>query len=212
LSGLCRMHQRLQGWGALSEAEVGEGLHLARQSIEEGRDDPDTLWMAGVTLWFLSGEINTAERVIARALALNPNSAHAWNASGWVSCYQNQPNQGIESLLQAMRLSPFDPLGWMFSSGLALSYLIAHRFEEAVEWADRSVLDQPRFGIGMRIKAVLCAHLDRIEEAHEWVRRALELQPGLTVATWKTTAGTAMSPEILDLYVGGLRKAGLPEE
>jgi len=63
------------------------------------------------------------------------------------------------------------------------------------------------------MKAVLCAYLDRLEEAREWLRRALELQPDLTVATWKTLAGAvAISPEVLDLYLGGLRKAGLPEE
>jgi tetratricopeptide (TPR) repeat protein len=127
--------------------------------------------------------------------------------------FQNQPNRGIESLQHAMRLSPFDPLGWMFTSGLAVSYLIARRFEEANEWADRSVVDQPRFGMALRMKAVLCAYLNRLEEAREWLRRALELQPDLTVATWKTLAGAmAISPEVLDLYLGGLRKAGLPEE
>jgi len=213
LISLCRMHQRQQGWEPISETDVAEAVRFARQSIEEGKDDPDTLWMAGITLWFLAGEINTAESVVDRALALNPNSAHAWNARGWVSSFQNQPNRGIEYLQHAMRLSPFDPLSWLFTSGLAVSYLIARRFEEANEWADRSVVDQPRFGMVLRMKAVLCAYLDRLEEAREWLRRALELQPDLTVATWKTLAGAvAISPEVLDLYLGGLRKAGLPEE
>jgi len=211
--GLCRMHQRLHGWGLISEAEVAEGVRLARLAIEEGRDDPDTLWMGGITLWYLTGEQSAAARVIDRAVALNPNSAHAWNASGWVSCFQNQPNRAIESLQQAIRLSPFDPLSWMFVGGLAFSYFTSRRFEEAIEWADRSLHEQPRARVLMRLKAVLCAHLGRTAEAREWLSRVLDLQPGLTVAAWKASvSATALSPEIIDLYVEGLRKAGLPEE
>jgi tetratricopeptide (TPR) repeat protein len=72
---------------------------------------------------FLAGEQSAAARIIDRALALNPNSAHAWNASGWVCAFQSQPNRSIESLQHAIRLSPFDPLSWMFAGGLAFSYL-----------------------------------------------------------------------------------------
>jgi hypothetical protein len=47
----------------------------------------------------------------------------------------------------------------------------------------------------------------------DWRSLMLELQPGLTVAAWKASvSATALSPEIIDLYVGGLRKAGFPEE
>jgi adenylate cyclase len=211
--GLCRMHQRLQAWGLISEAEVAEGVRLARQALEQNRDDPDTLWMAGITLWYLTGEHGAAARIIDRALALNPNSAHAWNASGWASCFQNQPNRAIGSLQHAIRLSPFDPLSWMFAGGLALSYLISRRFAEGIEWADRLLHEQPRNSLGMRLKAILCAHLGRDAEAREWLSRMLELQPGLTVAAWKASiSATAFSPEMIDLYAAGLRKAGLPEE
>jgi hypothetical protein len=44
------------------------------------------------------------------------------------------------------------------------------------------------------------------------LKRLLEIQPGLTIAGWKTIYGaTFLAPELLDVYVEGLRKAGLPE-
>src|SRR5215510_14721253 len=34
LGGVCRMRQRLQGWGALSDQDIGEACRLARQALE----------------------------------------------------------------------------------------------------------------------------------------------------------------------------------
>jgi Tetratricopeptide repeat len=210
--GWCRSFQRIQGCGLVSDAEVGEGVRLARRAIEAGKDDPDSLWMAGGTLWVMAGELSVSSNVIDRALALNPNSAHAWMARGMVSCFQNQSSRAIESLQRAMRLSPLDPLGWIFAGGIAFAHLYARRFEDAIEWVDRALLEQPRWTPGIRSRAVACALLGRTEEARDWLNRMLELQPGLTIATWKASfAAAAFSPDLLAFYVEGLRKAGLPE-
>jgi tetratricopeptide (TPR) repeat protein len=102
------------------------------------KDDPDVLWMAANTVSFFTGDHATATDAIDRALRLNPNSAYAWLASGFVSYRQNQPDRAIEAMEQAMRLSPLDPLGYIFTGGLAALHLIAGRYEQAIEWADRS--------------------------------------------------------------------------
>jgi adenylate cyclase len=69
--------RRVQGWISLEEAEVVEGVHLAKVAIDTGQNDPDALWMAGVSLWLLAGDPATAASVIDRALTLNSNSAQA---------------------------------------------------------------------------------------------------------------------------------------
>jgi tetratricopeptide (TPR) repeat protein len=208
----CRVFQRRQGWELLSDAEVVEGVCLARQSIEAGQDDPDALWMGSHVISFLGGDHASAASFIDRALLLNPNSAHAWMVRGYVCCYQNRPTPAIGAFERAMRLSPLDPLGYLFTHGLALGHLAAGRYEEAMEWADRSLREQPRISSAIRDKVILCALLDRIEEARDWVSRLLEVQPGLTIATYKEYAATYFPPEITAVRVEGLRKAGLPEE
>jgi hypothetical protein len=63
------------------------------------------------------------------------------------------------------------------------------------------------------MKVVSFAHLGQLDAAQHWLNRLLEIQPRLTIAGWKTTYGaTFLAPEPLDVYVEGLRKAGLPEE
>jgi TolB-like protein/class 3 adenylate cyclase/tetratricopeptide (TPR) repeat protein len=210
--GFCRALQRGRGWEALSEAEITEALYLARQALEIGKDDPDALWMAGDTVSILAHEHATAAGAIDRALRLNPNSAHGWMARGWVACCQNQPRPAIEALKRAVRLSPLDPLGYFFSGGLALAHLSAGEYEEALEWADPCFREYPRYLIALRIKVVCCAHLGRTEEAQSAVRQLLDLDPRSTIARFGSNTTGYYPPPIVDAFVEGFRKAGLPEE
>ncbi len=210
--GLCRVRQRMQGLGAVSEAEIAQAVLLARQAIEAGRDEPDALSMAGSTISFLAGEHSTAVSAIDRALALNPNSALAWSVRGWVLGWQNQPDSAIEAHQQAIRLSPLDPLAYSSTGGLAFAHMEAGRYEEAIEWADRTLHAQPRYIPAMRIKLVCLAYLGRTDDTNDWLKQVLAVQPELTIAAWKASfASTVFSPEILALYADGLRKAGVPE-
>ena len=62
--GFCRLVQRARGWGPLSDAEIEESLRLTRQALEEGKDDPDALWMGGWTIAALAGEHSAAANAI----------------------------------------------------------------------------------------------------------------------------------------------------
>ena len=209
--GWCRLGQRVQGWGAASDIEVADAVQLARRATETARDDADTLWRAAFTLSAFAGEHTTAATVIDRALALNPNSAHAWTARGWICCYQNQPDLAIKAFERSVRLSPLDPMGYHFTAGRALAHMIAGRYEEAMVWADRSLSELPRYAPAIRTKVVACAQLGRMGEARDLLSRMIVLQPDLTISGFKAYAAKNFPPEILNVYVEGLRKAGLPE-
>jgi adenylate cyclase len=211
--GWCRCAKAGLGWGPDSDAEIAESVRLANQVIETGRDHPDALWMAATTLSIFAGRHAAASSMIDRALTLNPNSAYAWSSRGWVTALQDQGDAAIDSLQHAIRLSPLDPLHWFFAVGMALAHLVARRFEQTIEWMDRSLREQPRLSLAFRVKAAAHAHLGRVEEARDCVRQMLELQPSFTISRWKTTYGAkAFSPETMAMYVDGMRKAGLPEE
>jgi len=108
--GWCRALQRVQGWGALSDQDIGEACRLARQALEAERDDAETIWQAARTLFYLAGEAAMAAAAFDRAVALNPNAAHAWLFRGNIHALRNQPEAAIEAIERARRLSPFDPL------------------------------------------------------------------------------------------------------
>jgi hypothetical protein len=101
--------------------------------------------------------------------------------------------------------------GRLFTCGTAVSHLIAERYEEAADWAERTLRQAPGHTITLLSKAVACAYLDRIEEARAAISEVRELRPWLTIAWFKASA-TRYLPEFRARYVDGLRKAGMPEE
>ncbi len=206
----CRLLQRTNGM--ISDEEAAEGAHFAQQAIEAGKEDPDALWMGGWGILMLGGKHSLGLRTIERALTLNPNSAYAWNFCGWARALVNRPAPAIEALQRAMRLSPYDSHRSMFYGGLALAHLVAGGHEEAAEWADRALHENPRMTAVVFFKAAACGHLGRVEEGRECVRRLEELVPGSTVGRAKRGQERFASPEVLAILVEGYRKAGLSEE
>jgi TolB-like protein/Flp pilus assembly protein TadD len=208
--GWCRVLQRAQGWGALAADDIAEACRLARQALEAARDDADTVWQAAYTLFFLTGEAEIAAAALDRALALNPNAAHAWAARGIIHALRNQPEAAIGAIERARRLSPFDPYAFNYAGIIAIAHLAARRFEQAIEWADRALHDQPRTVAAMRVKVAALAHLAHLDGARSELSRVLAIDPKLTIAGFRAY-GHFFAPEVLELYVTGLRLAGLPE-
>ena len=93
---------------------------------------------------------------------------------------------------------------------IAVAHLAARRFEQAIEWADRALHDQPRLVTAMRVKVAALAHLGQLDEARAELSRMLAIDPKLTIARFREYFHFA-APEVLELYVTGLRLAGLPE-
>jgi tetratricopeptide (TPR) repeat protein len=124
---------------------------------------------------------------------------------------QNRPGPAIEACEHAMRLSPLDPLGYLFTCGLAFGHTIAGEYEEALLWAERSLQEMPRFRAAINLKVILYVLLGRMDEARQWLGRLQETLYGLTIGRYKEFLGSILAPEIMALYVDALRKAGLPE-
>ena len=108
-------------------------------------------------------------------------------------------------------MSPFDPLAIFHASNIAVAHLAARRFEQAIEWADRALHNQPRFVSAMRVKVAALANLGRLDEARAELSRVLAIDPKLTIADFLRRYAHFLAPEVLELFVTGLRLAGLPE-
>jgi TolB-like protein/class 3 adenylate cyclase/Tfp pilus assembly protein PilF len=195
--------------GPLPQEDLDEAVRLARHAIDIGKDDPDALWMAGAALATLAGAHAVGTSAIDRALMLNPNCAQAWHHSGVVNYYANRPDAAIVGLERAMRLSPLDPHSYQFKCVLGGALMLAGRYQEAMEWVDRSLHDRPNNQPSIRAKIALTGHLGRMEEAREWISR---LNPSLTIAGVKPFLSRFLSPGALAVWEEGYRCAGLPEK
>jgi len=195
---------------ALTPEEVDEGIGMARRGIQLGRDDPDVLARCGTSLSWLGGDHAVALNAVDRATKLNPNSARIWGAFAVTHCFAGYPEPAIAAVHTAMRLSPLDPATGNFKSVLAYGLMIAERYEEAMDWTDRSLQDVPNSHFTHRLKVALSGYLGRPDRA-EWVGRLRTLNPAMTIAGFRVM-GRALSAHTMSVWEEGLRLAGLPEE
>jgi AraC-like DNA-binding protein len=170
--------------------------------------DPMVLAILGNALTLMH-DIDTAEQVVGKALAIDGGSAWAWSRSGWIDAYKGKPDSAIERLTIALELAPDDPLAFNAMVGIGCAHFGAGRYSEAARWQARALAEH---GSAAWIHRTLCpAHL--IAGAKDQARRSLdalrEKYPDLTVS--KVPEGLPPLPQdFCDRVMDALEQAGLP--
>src|SRR5690606_24035696 len=109
----------------------------------------------------------------------------------------------------ARRLSPVDPRGYFPLLGLATANFFSHRFDQTVRITRRIISEVPEHNIARRYLAAALAHTGNLPEAADAIRELLMRQPDYSLASAR---GSRFQHDwMLDLWLDGLRKAGVPE-
>ena len=169
--------------------------------------DPDTLAWAALISAFMVGDCESEIEMADRAVALNPNSFHAWNCRGQVYRVAGLPEEAVRSFERAIRMSPVDPLLHHSFAGMGYAFIELRRFDEAIVAGKKALRQNPSFSPAYRCLASAFAHLGRDAEAREAAARLLEVDPAFTISAWIARGGQSNAK----LLIEGLRKAGLPE-
>lgn len=200
--------RRGQNWD--EDGEVAEGLRLADEALRDHRDDPATLACAAHALALLGGRNVEALNTIDCALALNPNSVRALQASGWIRNYTNRHAEAIEHFERVLRINPLDPDIGHARTGLGFVLLKSGRSQEALAVGLRALQEVPNFLSAYRLVITCLVWLDRLDEARQVAARLRELAPELTVAKCRTMLPFS-TPGFSERYMDALEQAGIPE-
>nr|WP_173909539.1 hypothetical protein [Microvirga ossetica] len=172
-------------------------------------DDPIVLTVLGIALT-ISREFLAAQIVIEKALALDPNSAWAWNRSTFLHTYLDEPYTGIDHFAKALRLSPLDPTTFMTYAGIGMAHFVAGRYLEAVQWDEKALLAHPKAIFINRLLAAAYTLSDKQAEAEASVRKLLVGYPDMTVRAVR--AAFPLSAKVLERLCDGLTRAGYLSE
>jgi TolB-like protein/tetratricopeptide (TPR) repeat protein len=210
LAAWCHAWRNLSGWMTDRAQEIAEGARLAWRAVELGKDDAVALARGGHALALLVGDLDSGVAFIDRALALDPNLARAWYASGWVRVYRGEPEVAIAHQAWAMRLSPLDPTLYHMQVGTALAHMLAGRFDEASSWVERAFREEPNYHPAAIVMAASNALAGRTQEACRAMERLRHIDPTLRISNLKDRH-PIRRPDDLARFADGLRMAGLPE-
>ena len=210
MAAACLFWSKFNGWIADRSQVTSEGARLAHRAIELGKDDAVALARGGHALANFVGDLDSGIALIDRALLLNPNLAGAWFLGGFVQIMRGEPDNAIERLAYAMRLSPLDSEMYRMQCGTALAHLFAGRFNDAAPWAEKSLRDLPSFLIAACIIAASHAFGGRTNEAQRAIQNLRQLDPALRLSNLRDWLQFHRT-EYLTILSDGLRLAGLPE-
>jgi adenylate cyclase len=207
LAGASHTRNVLWGYAADPQFDRKEALRLLRLALSLDDSDPDTLAWASVTSAFMVGDSESEIEMADRAVALNPNSYHAWGCRGWVYRIAGLPEEAVQSFERSNRLSPVDPLLHLNFGGMAQALIELGRFDEAIVAVKKALRQNPSYSVAYRCLASAFAHLGRDAEAREAAARLLETDPAFAISAWIARGGQTNAK----LMIEGLRKARLPE-
>lgn len=193
-------------FGSDPSRDRAQSAEYARKALSL-RADPRVLAVAGTALSLLDDE--SAQRVIAQALATDGSSAFAWGRSGWADVYKGNDESAIERFMIALELAPTDELAFNNLYGIGVAHFTAGRFREAAQWQARAMVEHPQLAWMHRTLCPAYVFAGARDEASASVCRLKEGYPELTLT--KVAGGLPPLPMATrERLVEALHDVGLP--
>jgi adenylate cyclase len=203
---LAAISEYVSGWAPDPAQALDEAERWARRAVELSDQEPVShLALGAVLLWRRDQEGALAES--RRMMALDPNFAQGYTATGLALMYAGRAAEALEPMAMAMRLDPLYPS--MVLHFLAQANFSLGKYEIAAQQLVDRIARTPGTDASRMLLASCYGHLGRAEDARAaWVE-LLEVNPDFSlmqrarVLPYKDAGDFQRIAE-------GLAKAGLP--
>lgn len=196
------------GWSKSPGDSLDKMVQMAEKAVAV--DDTEPLALT-ILAWAntVSHRWNESLPPVERAIGLCPNFAPAIGIRGTIQALLGQAEAAIESINEAIRLSPYDGFMSFWFMGLYWAYHSQGNYEEAISVAQRAIRLAPKNPTFRRQLASAYALSACMEEAEAAVEEYLRLEPNHTIVD--ASKVPCNNPDHVQRFVDGLRLAGLPE-
>jgi TolB-like protein/class 3 adenylate cyclase/Flp pilus assembly protein TadD len=140
----------------------------------------------------------------ARALELNPNDGDLLASRALLLIFSGRSEEAGTWVTKAMRRNPHHP-DW-YATVLAATHYLANRYRDALSVMAK--VDEPAV-YDHRLLAAIHGQLGEQDEARAHVKALLDINPDYSISL--VTDSLPYQKDDLELFLDGLRKAGLPE-
>jgi TolB-like protein/cytochrome c-type biogenesis protein CcmH/NrfG len=193
-----------------SEDTLQEALAAGRKAVELDEQDALMRFTYGRAL-LAAKAYGDAIAELETAIDLNPYLAPNYCGLGDSLAYEGRFDEAIPYFQKAIELSPHDPLRWAFYSYGALAHIFAQQFDVAAEWAYKAtrVPNAHYWPFAHRVSAL--GHLQNQDDLPIAKADLLQRKPDFSCAFARRRLFYVRDSAQLDLYVQGLRQAGIKE-
>jgi TolB-like protein len=148
-----------------------------------------------------------------RALELDRNLADVHVAIAMGKIFIGRGGEAKVHVEQALRLSPRDPIAYLYRFTVGNGEFYSGRLEEAVAWLRRSIETNRNFPLAHFYLAAALALLGRQEEAKTSAASGFTFDPKFSIRGYRAGAATDNATYLAqrNRLIEGLRAAGVPE-
>src|SRR5262249_25000841 len=156
----------------------------------------------------LANDLEAADLVTQKALAIGGSSAWAWSRGGLLDIYKGRTGSAMEALFISPELAPGGPLAFNALRGVGCVHFQSERFVEAAHWLERAIAEHPS---AVYLHHLLCpayALCGDKEQAKRSLADLRRLHPEVTIS--RVFSAFCFFPQaFLDCLGNGLERAGL---
>jgi AraC-like DNA-binding protein len=180
LAAWCWAQRAAHGFSATPRQDRDHASELAGQASALAANDALGLTLASGAMT-LTHRLETADRLLERALALDPWLPYAWVRRGWGSVYMGDPEAAYRELKIALNMAPVGPMRHIATIGMGCAHFACERYDRAAVWVQSGTRGFPGAVWANRIAAAAAVHAGARSEARRIARRLLRKDPHLTV-------------------------------
>ena len=197
--------------------EADAAYSLCEQALAIDPNNVRALMELGVKFWLPAvlglssdpkGDLERADELESKALALKPDEVLAHTRKGWVLQAQGRNDEAVAEFERALALNPSNPDG---DAGLGWTHLRLGEFDKSVEYLDKAIRLSPYdravpYWYGAKAQASF--GLKRYDQAIEQLRKVIAINPNdipwahtMLVAALALTHHDAEAREALQRYL-----------
>jgi AraC-like DNA-binding protein len=203
----CWSQRAAHNFSSTPQLDRAQALRLADQAARLAPHDALTLSLCSGALT-LTRRLAEADRLIERALVMDPWSPWGWVRRGWLSAYMGDDGDALRELQITLRLMPFEPLRHLLFIGIGCVHFNAGRYERAARWIADGVAARPESFWAERVLVAAEAHAGAKSNARRYARELLRKDASLTVAVAREA--WPFTPSFMERLGYGLEIAGVP--
>ena len=181
IAAWCWSQRAAHGFSDTPDLDRTRALDLAGEAARLAPHDGLGLSLCSGALT-LTRRLSDADRLIERAVAMDPWSPWGWVRRGWLSAYAGDSDGALRELHITLRLMPFEPVRHLAFIGIGCAHFNAGRYDSAARWIQTGVQMCPESFWATRVLVAAAAHAGTKAEARRHARRLLRKDRNLTVA------------------------------
>lgn len=200
-----------QGWSTDIAADTTKAADCTNRALDINPSCAFSLAVDGMIQSNKRKDFSLASSRFTKALQIDPSNAFAWLLNSRLHAFTGNGKLAVDCAERANMLSPIDPHRYFFDCLSATAYLADHKFDRALQLADRSLASNHRHTSTLRVKIVVLEKIGRRRDAQNSMKKLLQIEPNLTVKTYLENHPAAEFETARD-WANALEKAGLPKQ